>query len=138
MDLEGSWQLVQWRRIAPDGTVSYPLGTDAEGLLVYTADGRMSVVMTGADRTAITGGDPLGGPVEERAAAYSSCLAYTGTYERQGDVVVHRVGGSLYPNWSDTVQPRTIVQRDGQLVLLTPDQPGSPVNELAWQRAGTA
>jgi hypothetical protein len=30
------------------------------------------------------------------------------------------------------------VQRDGQLVLVTPQQPGSPVNELAWQRAGTA
>jgi hypothetical protein len=138
VDLEGSWQLVQWRRIAPDGTVSYPLGADAEGLLVYTGDGRMSVVMTRADRTSIEGGDPLGGPVEERAAAYSSCLAYAGTYEREGDTVVHRVGSSLYPNWSDTVQPRTIVQRDGQLVLVTPKQPGSPVNELAWQRAGTA
>jgi hypothetical protein len=75
--------------------------------------------------------------VGERAAAYSSCLAYTGTYERDGDTVVHRVAGSLYPNWSDTVQPRTIVQRDGQLVLVTPEHPGSPVNELAWQRAGT-
>lgn len=138
MELEGSWQLVQWRRIAPDGTVTHPLGTDAEGLLVYTPDGQMSVVMTGADRTAIGGGDPLGGSAEERAAAYSSCLAYTGTYVRDGDTVIHHVGASLYPNWSDTVQPRTIVQRDGQLVLVTPQQPGSPVNELAWQRVGTA
>jgi hypothetical protein len=138
VDLEGSWLLVQWRRTAPDGTVSYPLGSDAEGLLVYTADGHMSVVITGAGRRTIEGGDPLGGPVGERADAYSSCLAYMGTYERDGDTVVHHVAGSLYPNWSDTVQPRTIVQRDGHLVLVTPQQPGSPVNELAWQRAGTA
>jgi hypothetical protein len=137
VELQGSWLLVHWRRTAPDGTVSYPLGTDAEGLLVYAADGHMSVMMTGADRKAIEGGDPLGGPVDERAAAYSTSLAYFGTYETDGRTVVHHVQSSLYPNWSNTVQSRPIVDRDGQLVLLTPQQPGSPVNEMAWRRAGS-
>lgn len=135
VELEGSWLLVHWRRTAPDGTVSYPLGTDAQGLLVYAADGHMSVMMAGADRKTIAGSDPLGGPVDDRAAAYSSSLAYFGTYESDGKTVVHHVQSSLYPNWSNTVQSRPIVDRDGQLVLLTPQVPGSPVNEMAWRRA---
>jgi hypothetical protein len=127
--------LVQWRRIAADGTESFPLGTDASGTLLYTDDGYMSAMMVAAERPGIEGGDPLGGDPEARAAAYSTCLAYAGTWERDGDVVTHWVTDSLYPNWSATVQPRSIADRDGQLVLRTPqDGPGAVVNEIAWTR----
>jgi hypothetical protein len=79
--------------------------------------------------------DPLGGDPDARAAAYSTCLAYSGTWKRQGDTVVHRLTDSLYPNWSGTVQPRAIEDRDGELVLRTPqDGPGGVVNEIAWAR----
>jgi hypothetical protein len=36
VQLTGSWRLKAWRRVAGDGTVSYPLGEDATGLLIYT------------------------------------------------------------------------------------------------------
>jgi hypothetical protein len=38
----------------------------------------------------ITSNDPLGGDEDQRAAAYSTCLAYFGSYEVLGDVIVHR------------------------------------------------
>jgi hypothetical protein len=91
VDIEGTWRLVAWRRIAPVGSVSLPLGPDPEGLLTYTSDGHMSVVMVAPGRPPIAGGDPLGGEIEARAAAYSTCLAYTGTYVRNGGTVVHYV-----------------------------------------------
>jgi hypothetical protein len=130
--------LVHWRRTSSDGSVSYPFGTDARGTLIYAEDGRMSTMMTAGDRAPINGGDPLGGDPHARAAAYSTCLAYTGTWEREGDTVVHRIEESLYPNWADTVQPRSIEDRDGQLVLRTPPQdgPDAVVNEMAWARPG--
>jgi hypothetical protein len=136
VEIEGTWLLVAWRRIAPDGSVSFPLGPDAQGLLIYTRDGHMSVVMVSGGRPPITGGDPLGGDIEARAEAYSTCLAYTGTYVRDDETVVHYVEQSLYPNWSGTEQPRSIIDRDGQLVLTTPSQAGVPttVNEIAWAR----
>ncbi len=93
--LGGTWKLIAWRRIADDGTVNFPLGADARGQLVYTANGRMAVQITGADRPALTTGDPLGGDVAARADAYSSYLAYFGSYELQGESVVHYLDGSL-------------------------------------------
>lgn len=141
MEIEGTWRLVAWRRIAPDGSVSLPLGPDPQGLLTYTSDGHMSVVMVSAGRPPIAsgdplGGDPLGGDIEARAEAYTTCLAYTGTYVRDEGTVVHYVQQSLYPNWSGTEQPRSITDRDGQLVLTTPPQAGVPttVNEITWAR----
>jgi hypothetical protein len=139
VELLGSWRLVHWRRINADGTESFPLGEDAQGTLLYAEDGYMSAMMTAANRPEIEGGDPLGGDLQARAAAYSTCLAYSGTWERQGDTVIHRVTDSLFPNWSGTVQPRPIEDRDGQLVLRTPqDGPSAVVNEMAWMRPDTA
>ncbi len=129
---------MHWVRIQADGTRSYPLGTDAEGTLLYTHDGYMSAMMTAAARPGIDGGDPLGGAVEARAAAYSTCLAYSGTWEVDGDTVIHRVTQALYPNWSDTVQKRPLEDRDGQLVLRTPADASGVVNEIAWKRPDPA
>jgi hypothetical protein len=135
VELQGAWRLVHWRRISADGTESFPLGENASGTLLYTDDGYMSAMMTAGERPEIEGGDPLGGDPEARAAAYSTCLAYSGTWQRQDDTVIHQLTDSLYPNWSGTVQSRSIEDREGELVLRTPQQgPGGAVNEIAWAR----
>ena len=92
--------MVAWRRVADDGTVTYPLKEDAHGLLVYAANGQMIVQLAAADRPQLDTNDALGGDVQARADAYSTCLAYFGTYEVDGDKVIHRVDASLFPNWS--------------------------------------
>jgi hypothetical protein len=136
--LAGTWKLVAWRRITGDGTISYPLGTDARGQLIYTPDGRMAVQISGADRSPLATGDPLGGEPQARADAYSSYLAYFGTYEVQGENVVHRIDGSLFPDWSTQQQVRPFTFERGELVLRTPPMQVSSgttvVNELAWTR----
>jgi hypothetical protein len=136
--LAGTWTLVAWRRIAADGAVSYPLGADARGVLSYTGNGRMAVQITGADRAALTTDDPLGGGERARAAAYSTYLAYFGTYEVQGQNVVHRIEGSLFQNWAGQCQVRPFTAESGHLVLRTPPMrlgDGTTViNELAWTR----
>ena len=137
IDLSGVWKLVTWRRLAGDGSVTHPLGDDASGMLVYTADGRMAVQLFAADRPKLETDDPLGGDAGERAAAYSTCLAYFGRYEVRDDTVVHWVDVSLFPNWSGAEQSRPFTCDDGQLVLRTPPMKtatGTVVNELAWAR----
>jgi hypothetical protein len=136
INIAGSWKLLAWRRIEGDN-VSYPLGEDATGLLIYAEDGSMAVQMTAADRPAIATADALGGDVEQRAAAYSTCLAYFGGWEVDGDNVIHHVEASLFPNWSDTVQTRPFTCDGRVLVLRTPPtvtSSGTLVNEISWVR----
>ncbi len=136
--LNGTWNLFAWRRIASDGTVTYPLGADARGLLIYAVNGRMAVQITANNRAPVTGDDPLGGDAQARAAAYSTYLAYFGTYAVQGQDVVHHLDGSLYPNWSGADQVRPFTTEFDQLVLRTPPvrraDGTTAVNELTWNR----
>lgn len=93
------------------------------------------------DRPKIDTQDALGGDVEARAAAYSTCLAYFGTYIIQGESVVHKIEGSLFPNWSATVQIRPYSLDGDELTLRTPPSPtptGTVVNEMVWIRPALA
>lgn len=135
--LAGTWTLVAWRRVAQDGSVTYPLGDDASGVLVYTPEGRMAVQMTAAKRPSLATTNPIGGATQQRAEAYSTCLAYAGTYEVQGETVVHRIDISLFPNWAGTEQSRPFTCDGSTLVLRTPptqSPEGTIVNELSWAR----
>jgi hypothetical protein len=136
VNIVGSWNLAAWRRFEGDA-VSYPLGEDAIGLLIYASDLRMAVQMMSTNRGAMATKDALGGDPAEQAKAYSTCLAYFGSYQVQGDDVVHRVEGSLFPNWSGTVQTRPFTCKADELVLRTPPAmgpAGTLVNEMSWFR----
>ena len=137
---QGTWKLVAWRRVSEDGTTSYPLGKDATGQLIYTPNGVMAVQIAAAGRPELPTGDPLGGEAEARAAAYSTYLAYFGTYEVTAGTIVHHVDQCLFPNWSGDVQTRPFSREDGQLILRTPPMRVADgttvVNELAWEPSG--
>ena len=134
--IAGTWRLKTWRRLAADGTVSYPFGEAPRGILIYTREGRMAVQMLTAGRPLIDTSDPLGGTVEARAAAYSTCLAYFGRYEVDGETVTHRVEASAFPNWSNTVQARPFVYDGRELVLQVTAEDGRVTNEMVWERGG--
>jgi hypothetical protein len=134
--IAGSWKLLAWRRLEGDNII-YPFGEDATGILIYAEDGSMAVQMTAAHRPTIPTTDALGGDPEQRAAAYSTCLAYFGTWEVDGGNVIHHVEASLFPNWSDTTQTRPFTCDGQELILRTPPAPGpngTVVNEMSWVR----
>jgi Lipocalin-like domain len=136
-DVAGSWRLTGWRRIDASGNITYPLGRDAVGLLIYGPDGSMAVQLAARNRRPIKTSDPLSGDSDELARAYSTCLAYFGTYEVEGDWIVHRITESLFPNWSNTEQRRPYNCDGKTLVLLTPpgeSANGAVFNELTWER----
>ena len=136
-NITGSWNLVAWRRIQEDGSITYPLGEDVIGILIYTPDAKMAVQLLAKNRPAIPTDNALGGDVGPRAAAYSTCLAYFGSYRVEGDQIVHQIEGSLFPNWSGTVQARPLALDGDELVLRTPPTKtptGTVVNEIAWVR----
>ncbi len=133
--------MLAWRRITNGSTITFPFGEDAIGILIYTEDLKMAVQMLSANRPRIDSSDALGGDVQQRAAAYSTCLAYFGSYVVQGDKIIHQVDGSLFPNWSATMQARPFAYDGTVLVLSTPpvESAGvSVVNEISWIRLASA
>jgi hypothetical protein len=76
--LVGAWKLRSWENRAADGQVTYPMGTDALGFLLYAADGRFSVTMSRAGSSQFAAGDLVGGTAEEKARVVEGFVAYAG------------------------------------------------------------
>jgi hypothetical protein len=118
--LIGTWRLASWEnRSVVDGRISYPLGKDAVGCIMYNPDGYMSVTIMRPEREMFAAGDLLSGSPEEKAQAAGTYVSYCGRYEYRGDMVVHHVEFSLFPNWVGVDQERLVELRENQLILST-------------------
>jgi hypothetical protein len=139
--LIGTWRLISWQnRSLLDGEVSYPLGKDAVGYIMYGQDGYMSVAILSPDRPKFVAGDLLSGGAEERARAVGTYVSYCGQYEFLGDTVVHRVELSLFPNWVGVEQERLVEVEGDRLTLSTrPILLGGVQRtaHLIWEAVGT-
>jgi hypothetical protein len=133
-DIAGTWTLESWQRFGTDGTTTSPLGPRPDGMLIYGPDGAMAVMMAEAGRPHLDTDDPVGGTVEARAAAYSSCLAYVGRWRVDGATVIHDLETSLFPNWAGTEQERPFLLDDERLALRMHDPDGRLTNEITWRR----
>lgn len=135
--LVGRWRLVSWSSQNEEGARTFPLGERLEGSLVYTRGGWVITMVAPEDRAKLSTEDLVGGSEGERAAAFSTFISYCGTYEVEGEIVVHRVEMSLFPNWVGAEQKRHFKVSDTELVLRTPPvNVGGEVvvNELRWTR----
>ncbi len=117
--LIGTWRLISWENRSVDGQISYPLGKDAVGYIMYGPDGYMFVAIMRPDRLKFAAGDLLSGSPEEREQAAETYVSYCGKYEFRGDTVVHHVELSLFPNWVGVEQERLVEVRGNRLMLST-------------------
>src|SRR5215217_1312344 len=97
--------------------VTYPMGSDALGSLLYTADGHFSVTISKEGRGGFAAGDLLGGTTEEKAPAVEGSVAYAGRYSFHGDRVVHHVELSLFLTWVGTDQQRSVERTGNRLTF---------------------
>jgi hypothetical protein len=88
--LIGTWRLLSWEnRSVEDGQVSYPLGEDATGYIMYNDDGYMFVAIMAPNRLRFAADDLLSATKEEEAQAEETYVSYCGRYDFEGDTVVH-------------------------------------------------
>jgi hypothetical protein len=137
-DLVGTWRLMSWTSTGDDG-VQHPMGDPPEGVLVYTPGGTMITTIGRAGRSPIDGGDMLAGPDAQRLDAFTSFIAYSGTFAIAGGDVVHDVTMSLFPNWIGTRQVRHVTLEDGGRTLELSTDPfilrgRLSVQRLRWER----
>lgn len=128
--LLGRWNIISWEQRYDDGRVTHPLGTALEGFIQYDANGQMICMIGRTDRPNFSTGGQWNASNDEKAAAYSSYLAYAGRYSVNGDWVTHHVDLSLFPNWKNGDQKRR--------VELIPGAAGDKLNIVARLEEGTA
>ena len=104
--LIGTWRLLSFRILYADGGVEFPLGADAEGLVVYTAAGFMSGALMqrgrprfSAVRTSVAERG-IGTP-EEVVAAFNGYFSYFCRVETDAALrrVRHHVVACHLPDW---------------------------------------
>jgi hypothetical protein len=114
----GTWKLVVIETRGEDGQV-FRRG-QRTGYLLYSSEGYMSVTLMKEKRPIFVSGDIRGGTVEEKIAAVEGYVSYSGRFEVDGDMVVHHIEVSLFPNWVGVSQKR-LYEFDGErLTLSTP------------------
>lgn len=133
----GTWRLIAVHSWDDKGKKDMePYGPHPTGLITYTADGRMSVLETYDNRKPLSA-DREAAPVEERAAAFSTMVAYAGSYTLEGDKVIHHIEVSATPGPNrDQVRYVTLEDRD-HLTLRTPPLMRNGVketHEMVWVR----
>jgi hypothetical protein len=136
-ELAGTWRLSSASASTEGrGSNDSPFGSNPSGLLTYTLDGRMSVLIANGGRKALSG-DRITAPAEERARAFATFLAYSGRYSLQGDKVIHHVEISSVENWVRTDLVRSIRFEAERITLTTPPlSVGGRIQttELVWER----
>ena len=136
--LIGTWRLVSWEnKSVEDGQISYPLGKDATGYIMYNEDGYMIVAIMSPHRLKFAGGDLLSGMPEEEARAEETFLSYCGRYELREEAVIHQIELSSFPNWVGVDQERLLELRGNRLTLSTHPilmQGKQQTAHLIWER----
>lgn len=133
-NLVGTWKLLSASSQTSSGERDEsPYGLTPSGLLAYTADGRVTALISYGGRKLLR----AGAAVEEQAEAFKTFLAYAGRYSIRGDQITHRIEISSVQNYVNQDLVRTIRFVDDRIILLTPP---TLVNgkvqtvELIWQR----
>jgi hypothetical protein len=140
--LVGAWRLVSYVETPVDGSPKrFPMGEDAQGIIMYTPDGYMSAQLMKPGRHQFTSGDWFKGTPEEFMEEGVGYIAYSGPFhvDEEKRSLTHSMNVSLYPGWIGQTQPRVVKIDDDQLHLstATPIQSGGArvMADLIWQRA---
>ncbi len=118
-EVVGVWRLVDC--VAARGAERWrPHGEAPIGRLVYSAGGRVIVVLGDRERLPFAKADPRGGAPEECVAAMSSFAAYTGDWRVEGDRLVHAIALAWAPPWTGQTLVRHAVFTGDTLRLSAP------------------
>ena len=115
--LQGTYNLISWENRHESGKITYPLGPDAKGIISYSPDGFVFVHIMANNRTKHAVSDMFGGEVSEIKDSATTHISYCGTYEIEGNEVIHHVFISSFPNWVLSDQRRKFECNNDQLAL---------------------
>lgn len=131
-DLLGAWHLESWSLVYDDGRPpEFPLGRDAEGIIIYTPEGQVSATLMRAGRVAKAPGSEA-----ERAVAFADSFAYAGRYEVRDSTVFHSIEVATNPVLIGVTSTRHIKLDGDRLTLSGPDFAAGTgrTQNIVWRR----
>ncbi|MCJ1324751.1 hypothetical protein MMC10_001413 [Thelotrema lepadinum] len=146
--LIGAWELVEYSAFPssnPSNKV-YPMGRDAQGIIMYTHTGYMSAQLQIPGQPKFKSDDSSGGSAEELAEAGKNYLAYTVPFylDESGDqpLLQHHMTNCSFPNWLGNTQRRLVnIRKKGDEQYLTLGPEGempimgkNRVAQLVWRK----
>ena len=99
-----------WVEVKSNGLMFNPMGQKPNGHVIFTPEGRVSFTLTAENRQAPES-------VQDRADLFNSMIAYTGTYQLNGNQWVTRVDAAWNPQWVGTEQTRYFLIEGDKLVV---------------------
>jgi mannose-6-phosphate isomerase-like protein (cupin superfamily) len=119
--LVGTWRLVDSDEVRAGGEVVRARGERPRGILVYGADGRMSVQVMSDNRPKFKAASAAEGTPDEIGAAFAGYTAYFGKFEvdERERAVLHHMEGSLFPNEVGATRKRFYEFAAGDRLILT-------------------
>lgn len=136
----GSWRLLSFELRPETGDPILPFGDDPHGMILYTATGRFSAQLMRSDRPACASEDQMHATISEAEANLKGCISYFGSYtfDPSRGLVLHRVEGSLFPNWEGRSLKRFYKLSGNRLELSTPPAVwgggGTITGVIEWER----
>ena len=130
--LVGTYKLISFESTYEDGTSYTMLGDKPDGYIIVTPK-RFMTILASANRQP-------GKTVDERAALYTSLIAYTGPYTVEGSKLITAVDVSWNQTWTGTKQGRTFTIEGNRLTLVTDKAPSvkdaskMAVGRLVWEK----
>lgn len=110
--LVGAWEMIEYCAHLPDdeSNKKYPMGQEAQGILMYTADGCMSaqILTPGQDRFEFPGSSEDWIQVGKRYAAYSGPFEINESGDGEGPFALHHVRVASWPMLIGETQKRFI------------------------------
>jgi len=127
--LVGTWKLVSATETTKKGEVRDMYGKNPAGLLTYTADGRVMVIMTSGGRKPLS----VGATAEEKAELLFTIAAYGGRYTLDGNKVIHHIEVASAPIAENTDQERLITNLTGNSLTFRTATLVAPSEQIAFR-----
>jgi hypothetical protein len=135
--LVGTWTLVSFEMVRPDGSKGYPFGTNPKGVHTFDASGHFTLIFMRPDLPRISSGDQTKVTPEEAQAISTGAISYFGTYSfnEADESVSLQIDGTTLVNLYGIPQKRLIISAgDDEIKLRNPTAVGGDYIDLVLKR----
>ena len=135
--LVGSWATVSSTNIDGAGKKTDTFGANPRGMLVFTADGRYSLIITSASLPKFASNARTKGTAAENQSVVAGSIAHFGKYtvDEKEKTFTYHVQSATFANWNGQAQKRPFTVKGDQLVYkVAAPSTGVGTSELVWKR----